>query len=150
MVDAVRVIDENAAVAHGGMVNEQSIGIEHANVGHGMAALDRRHVPHLTGTGTGQRPRDPNGWLSLPAARGLGAGPGTEGARYFQAYQDKQYRTMTLLLRHLCIDHRIPRRFYGVDYDEVYAHVMLTDSVLRRIYNMSPFEDSLVKRSCYL
>jgi serine/threonine protein kinase len=26
----------------------------------------------------------------------------------------------------------------------------LTDSVLRRIYNMSPFEDSLVKRSCYL
>ena len=136
LVDAVRVTEEDMVVYHGGPANRNSIGIEHANVGWGWFAarvatepsLDGRHSPVSTcpspiNIGTAAiprwrcnhaRPLDENRYIHLGTALG--------GYTDYQAYEEEQYKTMILLLRHLCITHRIPRQFLGRTIAEVFRH----------------------------
>jgi N-acetyl-anhydromuramyl-L-alanine amidase AmpD len=141
IVDAVRVIDEDQTAYHAGnphntpneALNPTSIGIEITNLGEEMWHLNNqdepsgiagRHAlaqcPHPTNTGGGVlkcnhgRAPDLNRWIKLPQdiERGIDC----------QAFDDEQYMTLILLLRHLCINHHIPRQFFGRSKDEVFRH----------------------------
>jgi hypothetical protein len=107
--DVIEVVPSDHVTFHGEAVNPNSIGIEHANAGNDWSAA---RYDAFTGTGAAKRPTDRNRWLHLP-------NPGFPNCNLdnlntdFQAYQDEQYLAMILLLRHLCIKHRIARRFLG-------------------------------------
>jgi len=107
--DVIEVVASDSVTFHGEAVNANSIGIEHANVGNDWSAAQH---DAFTGTGAAKRPTDRNRWLHLP-------NPGFPNCNLdnintdFQAYQEEQYLSMILLLRHLCIKHRIARRFLG-------------------------------------
>jgi hypothetical protein len=112
--DVIEVVPSDYVTFHGEAVNQYSIGIEHANVGTEWSAA-RHGLDAMTGAGANQRPTDRNRYLHLPNPNALG-GPNSNLGNIpedFQAYQDEQYAAMILLLRHLCIHHRIPRRFLG-------------------------------------
>jgi hypothetical protein len=136
LVDIVRVVDdEKMRTFHASNLNPTSIGIEMVNLAWGWYAagvanepsLQGRHTPVATcpspipvGTlpnGTPHlvcnhaRPQDQNRYVHLAQA--------LTGQHDYQAYEDKQYLAITLLLRHLCIAHRIPRRFLGNNAEEV-------------------------------
>lgn len=109
--DVIEVIDSDYVTFHAGVVNDNSIGIEITNVGWDFAKTKPKHES-MSGKGKDRRPTDRNRWLHLRNPRGVG--PDTNLGSYdFQAYQEEQYLAMILLLRSLCIKHRIPRRFLG-------------------------------------
>src|SRR5215212_6334302 len=111
-VDCIEICDTDTITWHGEAVNDNSIGIEHANTGTSwnLAFLE---PGSFTGAGAARRPTDRNKWLRTPAG-GQGATSNLgNGHEDFQAYQEEQYLAMILLLRHLCIKHRIARRFLG-------------------------------------
>lgn len=113
--DVVEAADSSHTTWHGEIVNTNSIGIEHTNVGWAFQyAADNpaNGGDTMTGSGSAQRPVDGNRWLRLPA------GSAVRGSRDFQAYQEEQYLAMILLLRFLCIKHRIPRAFLGDTVEE--------------------------------
>jgi hypothetical protein len=136
LVDVVRVVDgEDMRTYHASNLNPTSIGIEMVNLAWGWYAagaanepsLQGRHAPLATcpspiqvGTlPTGAphmvcnhaRPQDENRYIHLAQA--------LAGQHDYQAYEDRQYLALSLLLRHLCIAHRIPRRFLGNNAEEV-------------------------------
>jgi hypothetical protein len=106
--DVIEVLPDDAVTWHGEAVNDNSIGIEHANVGDtwGAARYDA-----MTGVGAARRPTDRNRYLHVAGLADATANMNIAGD--YQAYQEEQYLAMILLLRHLCIKHRIPRRFLG-------------------------------------
>lgn len=108
--DVVEVTPSDYVAFHGGVVNRNSVGIEISNVGWNFA------IPTgdaTTGAGAAQRPVDQNRWLHLAVA--------VRGQNDFEAYQEEQYLALLLLLRHLCIRHRIPRQFLGNTTEEKMA-----------------------------
>lgn len=121
--NVIEVAPSNYVTFHGEAVNQYSIGIEHANVGDNWAVA-RNHaafvVPAVPADSTppaNTRPADFNRWLHLlrtfpPNVSNI------DHPSDFQAYQEEQYLAMILLLRHLCIKHRIPRRFLGETIEE--------------------------------
>jgi hypothetical protein len=141
IVDVVRVIDENQTAYHAGNpnntpnegLNPTSIGIEITNLGEEMwhlnnqdepSGIEGRHplaqCPHPTDIGKGVfrcnhgRAPDLNRWIKLP--------PDIESGIDCQAFDDEQYMALILLLRHLCINHHIPRQFFGRSKEEVFRH----------------------------
>ncbi|MEM1127523.1 MAG: N-acetylmuramoyl-L-alanine amidase [Bacteroidota bacterium] len=119
-VDAVRLVEENQRSFHGGVTNYFSIGIEICNVAYvwsaNLAQVDGSdNEPSIQGNPP--RPLDLNRWIHLSDAdlnlTGLPAAKGGFDAHDYQAFEEEQYRTLLLLLRYLCIGHRIPRRFLG-------------------------------------
>lgn len=96
LADAVQLALEDAITFHAGAVNWHSIGIEQVN---------EANLPRLQAV---PPPTDQNSFIQVQNA-GLRRGQ----ARNFAAYEDEQYATVIMLLRHLCIAHRIPRRFLG-------------------------------------
>lgn len=105
--DVIEVVGSDTVTWHGEIVNANSIGIEHTNVG-----WDWNVAQHdtFTGAGAAKRPTDQNRWLHLDSP----SSPDSNLSHHdFQAYQEEQYLAMILLLRHLSIKHRIPRRFLG-------------------------------------
>jgi len=145
--DVIEVVDSDYVAYHGGVVNDNSVGIEISNVGWNFP--NARHDA-MTGAGADRRPIDGNRWLRVPNPTRVGAstnllnhpkyacphnGGGhrwfaasgrcpTHRARVpsnesrFQAYQEEQYLTLILLLRSLCIKHRIARCFLGENIHE--------------------------------
>src|SRR5580704_1133649 len=119
-IDIAELVDSSFTTWHGQIVNTNSIGIEHANVGNAWSAArhdvmavptnaaDFFHDPHQTD----RRPTDYNRWFHSTLTF-----PGNVSNLDFhtdlQAYQEQQYLGMLLLLRYLCIKHRIARRFLG-------------------------------------
>ncbi len=135
--DAVLIMGEDTIAYHAGLINAQSIGIEIANVGWGFYLTNTTHEPSLAPAcnpqsscperiniaGSGQapvwrcncrRPADENRFIHLqqPLA----------GYHDYQAFEDAQYRTLILLLRHLAIAHAVPKRFFGDTTAEVFKH----------------------------
>ncbi len=127
-VDIVEVVPSNTIAYHGEALNNNSIGIEHSNVGWGWAAAQS---DTFTGTGENKRPTDQNHWLHLP---GTTFPKSNLVHTDFQAYQEEQYRGMILLLRYLCIHHRIPRRFLG-------------DTTAEKMARWTPQTDALTRSS---
>jgi N-acetyl-anhydromuramyl-L-alanine amidase AmpD len=112
LVDVVRVMEDETITFHGGRVNSCSIGIEHANAATGWRNVNaggRINEPSMVGGHA--RPRDLNRYIRLRRTHINGD---------FQAYEEKQYMAMILLLRHLCMEHRIPRLFLGLTTEEVF------------------------------
>ena len=119
-VDIAELVDSAFTTWHGQIVNTNSIGIEHANVGNDWNAArydameaptdasDFFHLPHQTD----QRPADYNRWYHCDTIF-PGATSNLNFRSDLQAYQEEQYLGMILLLRYLCIKHRIARRFLG-------------------------------------
>jgi hypothetical protein len=114
-VDVIEVVDSETVTWHGEWVNTNSIGIEHANVGEGfhLTSDDK-----FTGSGANKRPTDRNHWLHLGKYSYSGSNLCSHD---FQAYEEEQYLAMILLLRFLCIKHRIARRFLGDTTAEKFA-----------------------------
>lgn len=113
--DVVECCDSSYVSWHGEIVNSNSIGIEHSNVGWAFQYAANNPATggdQMTGAGGAQRPVDGNRWLRLPA------GSAVRGSRDFQAYQEEQYLAMILLLRYLCNKHRIPKVFLGDSVEE--------------------------------
>ncbi len=106
--DVLEVVASDAVTFHGEAVNANSIGIEHSNIGYDWSAAQG---DAFTGTGAAKRPTDRNRWLHLPNPGFTSSN--LSGITDYQAYQEEQYLAMILLLRHLCIRHRIARRFLG-------------------------------------
>jgi N-acetyl-anhydromuramyl-L-alanine amidase AmpD len=125
-VDALLIAPGDDTVTHhAGGYNRASIGLEITNIGSDWWKQERnqqgepsyqggphaRH--HCPDSGADQghwcvhgRPDDLNRYYRMAA-----------GAPYdgdHQAFDEEQYRTLTFLLRYLCIRWRIPRRFIGV------------------------------------
>lgn len=88
-------------------MNYNSIGIEHSNVGSTFAAANN---DTFTGAGANKRPTDRNHWIHMARTNYPGS---NLCSRDFQAYEEEQYLGVILLLRFLCIKHRIPRRLLG-------------------------------------
>jgi hypothetical protein len=114
-VDVIEVVESDYVTWHGESVNTNSIGIEHANVG---PAFNLTSDDTFTGTGTAKRPTDRNHWLHVASPTYAGSNLASHD---FQAYQEEQYLAMILLLRFLCIKHRIARRFLGDTTAEKFA-----------------------------
>ena len=113
--DVIEVVDSDYVTWHGESVNMNSIGIEHSNVGSTFAAANH---DTFTGSGANKRPSDHNRWIRLTRT----SYPGSNlSSTDFQAYEEEQYLAMILLLRYLCIKHRIPRRFLGDSTAEKFA-----------------------------
>ena len=149
LVDVVLVMKEDTVTYHAGVVNACSIGIEHANVGWGWYATNTTNEPSLAGKhspvntcpspiniGTVAaprlrcncaRPQDENRYIHLATA--------FAGHRDYQAYEEEQYMVMILLLRHLCIAHRIPRQFLGSNRQEDLRHWFHHGSAAQRRAN---------------
>ncbi len=119
--NVLEVVPSNFITFHGESVNEYSIGIEHSNIGDDWANADAQEdalaVPahaadFYASPPHNRRPVDFNRWYHLtrvfPQNRSNVDHPSD-----FQAYQNEQYLGMILLLRYLCIEHRIARRFLG-------------------------------------
>ncbi len=105
--DVIEVVESDYVSWHAGAVNDNSIGIEIGNVGWNWVAA--RHDA-MNGAGAARRPVDQNRWFH--------SNNPIRGNRDFQAYQEEQYLALILLLRSLCIEHRISRRFLGETTDE--------------------------------
>jgi N-acetylmuramoyl-L-alanine amidase len=114
-VDVIEVVESDYVTWHGESVNTNSIGIEHANVG---PAFNLTNDDTFTGAGANRRPTDGNHWLSMPHYAYSGSNLSSHA---FQAYQEEQYLAMILLLRYLCLKHRIARRFLGDTTTEKFA-----------------------------
>ena len=113
--DVIQVVDSDTITWHGEAVNDNSIGIEHSNAG---PDWNVSNDDTFTGTGAAKRPTDENHWLHLDSP----SRPNSNLVHNdFQAYEEEQYLAMILLLRSLCIKHRIPRRFLGDTTDEKMA-----------------------------
>lgn len=171
--DALRCCHEDMISYHGGPSKETSIGIEHANVGWGWFAVASRPAaepsfaghhsplsscPSPINVGTAAnprwrcnhgRPQDQNRFIRLPFNHG--------GHTDYQAYEDEQYATMILLLRHLCIAHRIPRQFLGRSREEVFrfwhyggagASRRLNRSTLHRFRGIFYHRNTHANKSC--
>ena len=111
-IDVVLLADLNAAMNHGSYRNSRTIGIEHHNViatGWG-AAKDET----LTGHGAAKRPADKNRFFEMSSANTNSVGWG--GTLQFQAFEEEQYNSQILMLRQLCLEHRIPRKFFGTSW----------------------------------
>jgi hypothetical protein len=105
--DVVEVVASDNITWHGEVVNNCSIGIEHSNVGTTWSAARN---DTFTGTGGAKRPTDQNHWLHLASP----SFPNSNLSSHdFQAYDEQQYLGIIMLLRYLCIKHRISRRFLG-------------------------------------
>jgi hypothetical protein len=145
LVDVVRVIGEDQTAFHAGNPNDHpnlglnfsSFGIEIANLSEALWNLlprdepdgiagfhtplatcpatinvgDAAHPHHVCNHG---RALDLNRWIRLPMV--------FEGMTDLQALDDEQNMALILLLRHLCIRHRIPRQFFGNSRDEIFRH----------------------------
>jgi hypothetical protein len=144
LVDVVRIVPEDQRSFHGGVINSQSIGIEIVNCAWSWFAargpnphhpgavvseptLAGKHVPLNTcpspiNTGGGvmacnhARPADPNHFIRL--------NPALDGFTDYQSIEDRTYGSLILLLRHLCIRHRIPRQFLGTSRAEIFRHYL--------------------------
>ncbi len=135
LVDVVKVMDEDTITYHAGGVNSNSIGIEIVNVAWGWYATNKGresslagghplstcHGPINIGINTNPRwvcnharPQDHNRFIHLSKP--------LDGYHDYQCYEDEQYMALILLLRHLCISHRIPRQFFGATTEEVFRH----------------------------
>jgi hypothetical protein len=110
--DVIEVLPSDYVTWHGMIVNNCSIGIEHANIGTTWAAA---RGDTFTGAGAAKRPTDRNHWLHLPRPTHPNSNLSSHD---FQAYEEEQYHAIIRLLRYLCIKHRIPRRFLGDTTDE--------------------------------
>jgi N-acetylmuramoyl-L-alanine amidase-like protein len=117
-VDIAELVDSSFTTWHGQVVNANSIGIEHANVGNDWNAARGHNVfvlPNNPADSTppnSRRPADYNRWFH--STRTFPANVSNLDFRSdLQAYQEEQYLGMILLLRYLCIKHRIARRFLG-------------------------------------
>src|SRR5262249_25582099 len=95
-------------VFHGSYGNENTVGIEHANVENGWTAA----IDTTPGGGNTRVPDDHNRYFHLGRAFASAVHWGTRSLDY-QAYQDEQDNSMTLMLRAICIEQRIPRQFFG-------------------------------------
>jgi hypothetical protein len=114
-VDVIEVVDSDYVTWHGESVNMNSIGIENANVG---PDFHLTNDDTFTGNGANKRPTDRNHWIHMARY----SYPGSNLSSHdFQAYQEEQYLAMILLLRSLCIKHRIARRFLGDSTAEKFA-----------------------------
>ena len=113
--DVIEVVDSEYVTWHGESVNMNSIGIEHSNVGSTFSATTD---DTFTGSGANKRPKDRNHWIHLSRTSYPGSNLCSSD---FQAYEEEQYLAMILLLRYLCIKHRIPRRFLGDSTAEKFA-----------------------------
>ena len=127
--NVIQVVDSSQTAWHAHAVNYDSIGIEHTNIGNEWryARHQETFVAPLhpgdsnpRGGETRLRPQDYNRWYHVKRAGAHVAGDtyatnvsnldfGTD----VMAFDEKQYLSMLLLLRYLCIKHRIPRRFLG-------------------------------------
>lgn len=106
--DVVELVDSDTVCWHGGPTNENAIGIEHANVGDAWGGAQHEVMT----PGANSRPVNHNRYLhstqTWPDVLN-----NLNNAADYQAYQEEQYLAMILLLRYLCIKHRIPRRWLG-------------------------------------
>jgi hypothetical protein len=107
--DVIEVINSEYVAYHGGIVNDNSVGIEISNVG--WAFRNARHDA-MAGAGAARRPVDHNRWLHVVNPGAFGPNSNLRN-NDFQAYQEEQYLALILLLRSLCIKHRIARCFLG-------------------------------------
>jgi hypothetical protein len=106
--DVVEVVPSDTVVWQAEILNTGSIGIEVANV-----CTEFTHLKPGDGQATpdGIRPKDKNGWLHFKTKPKY---PNSNiQSLDFQAYQNEQTLALILLLRSLCMKHRIPRRFLG-------------------------------------
>jgi|GEM_PF-2865926 len=111
--DVVRIMDDDTITYHAESVNACSIGIEIANAANTWQFVYKKHEPSLNDA-TG-RPDDLNRFIKLPARKGSNVPSGD-----YLTLQEEQYSSLILLLRHLCITHRIPRVFLGLTTEEMY------------------------------
>lgn len=145
IVDVLRVMDEDQVSFHAGNPNDHpnlglnisSVGIEIGNMSETLWNLNARDEPDgIVGhhsplaacpaplnIGSAAHPHfvcnhgraaDLNRWIRLPMQ--------FEGMTDLQAVDDEQYTALILLLRHLCIRHRIPRQFFGNSRGEIFKH----------------------------
>jgi N-acetyl-anhydromuramyl-L-alanine amidase AmpD len=135
LVDIVGVVEEKKRAKHAENANNAAIGIEMVNLGWGWQYSNTTNepsllIPHMPESTCPQavniataaapkyrcihkRPEDANRFIRVPPIGGY-----TD----WQGYQDEQYTALTLLLRYLCIGHRIPRRFLGTNREEVFRN----------------------------
>src|SRR5271168_358593 len=139
--DVTEVVPSEQVSFHAQIMNNNSIGIEHTNITNvwesdrdlpsfvaplNAADSSPRPAPHPTPAHphphveTRLRPGDYNRWYHVKRS-----GPHVIGDTYatnvsnldfatdVKAFEEEQYLAMILLLRFLCIKHRIPRRFFG-------------------------------------
>jgi hypothetical protein len=105
------LVESDMITWHGGPINTASIGIETTNVGWDW---NQASGDTYTGAGIAKRPTDQNHWLHIGLPNVTGAFPFSNMShRDFQYYEEEQYWAFYMLLRSLCIKHRIPRRFLG-------------------------------------
>ena len=102
------LVETDMQTFHGGPINESAIGIEITNVGWDWNSAAGEP---FNGAGNNKRPTDQNHFLHIdnPAFPTSNMGAHHD----FQYFQNEQYLALILLLRYLCIKHRIPRRFLG-------------------------------------
>lgn len=133
--DAVRLCAETKSVNHAETFNPTGIGIEINNIATNWYKV-HPHIstqePTFQAVHEGKkcpnkkkydkqkccphgRPQDENRYYKMETPAPKGKGPETGYPGEFQAFDEEQYNTLTLLLRYLCINHRIPRRFFGYD-----------------------------------
>jgi len=136
--DAVQIAPTTAQTYHSGPIgNTQGIGIEVSNRVDTIANADATNEPSIIGNYADhdggrairlRRPADENRWYRLPSAFRGGSNDLTlpEQQRDFQFWEDVQYGSLILLIRRLCVMHRIPRRMLGVTASE--ARDMYTQS----------------------
>jgi hypothetical protein len=146
--DVVEVVPSDNVPFHAQEMNDNAIGIENANVGWDF--VSGAHDAY-TGQGLQRRPTDLNRWLHLPLSA-LRATQSNLVSQDFQAYQEEQYLTLLLLLRYLCIKHRIPRRFLGDTTREKMRrwlyNIVGTDVALRRS-QLARFRGILSHMNCH-
>jgi N-acetyl-anhydromuramyl-L-alanine amidase AmpD len=138
LVDVVRCLDEDVRSFHAENVNSSSIGIEIVNVGWGWYTSSNADEPSLAGrhplAGPGACPSPTNiGTAAAPrwvcnharptdTNRYIRLAPAIGGYTDWQAFEDEQYTALALLLRYLCIGHRIPRNFIGTNRTDIFRH----------------------------
>jgi N-acetylmuramoyl-L-alanine amidase len=121
--DVIEVVDSSKTSFNvWGFLNSNCIGIEHANTqdyttfGSVRDTLALPVHPADSNPANRLRPQNYNRWLHVPTSVSHTL-PKNESNLDFpadvQALQEEQYLAIILLLRHLCIKHRIPRRFLG-------------------------------------
>ncbi len=113
LVDIVQIMDEETITYHAESVNACSIGIEIVNAADNWRVVNQVNEPSKSRGA--HLPQDLNRYIHVGAEDGANTPRGD-----FQALEEKQYVSLILLLRKLCIKHRIPRFFLGLTTDEVY------------------------------
>lgn len=114
-VDAILLADLNSGITHGSYRSRRTIGIEHHNVISSGWAAARDET--MTGAGAARRPQDQNRYFEMSGAEATAVGWGNAD-RQFQTLEEEQYCTQILMLRQLCIEHRIPRVFFGTSWQD--------------------------------